>query len=142
MARVKPPQGNSVNWVVRIWWRLVCLFGLHDRLATKFINDFPDVLEPSQVYLIGDSLSPWSAAFLCPCGCGVVIHLSIIKNDRPTWRVKFHFNGTVTFHPSVWRNRGCKSHFFLQHGKPVWIKNNTTTHPVSYSDVISSDDHI
>ena len=114
-----------MNRLVRLWWQLAVLLGLHSSSKTEVVEDFPDVLETDRVYLVGDGFTPWSAAFLCPCGCGEVIKLSLIKNDRPRWRVRLHFNGTVTFHPSIWRNKGCKSHFFLRCGRVFWVRNNT-----------------
>ncbi len=63
---------------------------------------------------------PWSAALLCPCGCGGSIQLSLIAGDTPSWRVRRHFNGSVTLHPSVWGKTGCRSHFFLRRGRIVW----------------------
>ena len=114
-----------MNRLVRIWWQLAGLLGLHDSSETEIVEDFPDVLEINRVYLVGDDLTPWSAAFLCPCGCGEVIKLSLIKNDSPRWRVRLHFNGTVTFHPSIWRNKGCKSHFILRQGRAVWVRDST-----------------
>ena len=115
-----------MNRLVRFWWRLAGLLGLHDSSKTEIVEDFPYVLETNRVYLVGDDFIPWSATFLCPCGCGEVIKLSLIKNDSPRWQVKLHFNGTVTFHPSIWRNKGCQSHFFLKRGHVVWVRDNFT----------------
>ena len=115
-----------MNWVTRIWRWLVDLLGPHGGLATEAVEDLPDVIEPGRVYLVGDSSVPWSAALLCPCGCDSAIQLSLVKNDRPRWRVKRHFNGTVTLHPSIWRSNGCRSHFFLQRGRIVWARDRNT----------------
>ena len=83
----------------------------------------PRVLEPETVYLIGDGQLPWSAALLCPCGCKAIIHLSLVSGgggDQARWNAKRNFNGSVSLHPSVWRKRGCRSHFFLRRGHIVW----------------------
>ena len=77
-------------------------------------------LNLKRVYLVGEDSLPWSAALLCPCGCGSTIRVSLVAGDHPRWRAKRHFSGSVTLHPSIWRNSGCRSHFFLLRGRIVW----------------------
>jgi Family of unknown function (DUF6527) len=64
--------------------------------------------------------APWLAALACPCGCGEVIHLSLLKRDSPRWSFHEEDDGTITLSPSVWRSRGCKSHFFLRRSTITW----------------------
>lgn len=90
-------------------------------VATR-VDEAPDVLEEEVVYLMGDSPKPWAASFLCPCGCGDTVSLSLIPTDRPRWRARIQRNGSITLSPSVWRTKGCKSHFFLHNGRIVWAK--------------------
>lgn len=120
MGRVEPSRGGRLNWLARLWWWLADLLGWHGGLRTEVVQNFPDAFDPSRVYLVGEGETPWSAALLCPCGCGAEIQVSLVENDRPRWRVKRHFNGTVTLHPSIWRKKGCRSHFFLRRGRIVW----------------------
>lgn len=89
------------------------------------VEDLPDVLEANTVYLVGDLGEPWSAALICPCGCGEAIRLSLIKNDRPRWKATQQPDGAVTLHPSVWRTKGCESHFILRNGRIIWAKSLT-----------------
>lgn len=89
-------------------------------LRYLLVDELPDNLDPNIVYLEGDP--PWVAVFACPCGCGQNISLSLIPNDRPRWTARRHWDGTLTLNPSVWRTRGCKSHFFLRHGKILWVR--------------------
>jgi hypothetical protein len=86
------------------------------------MEDTPDVVMPGIVYLIGDGPTPWAASFLCPCGCKETISLSLIPTDRPSWRVQLPKSGLITLHPSVWRTKGCRSHFFIRGGRVVWAK--------------------
>lgn len=92
-----------------------------DRVRRVAVDELPDSLQSRRMYLIGDA-APWSAAFLCPCGCGEVIHLSLLTDDSPRWSVSFNRDGLPTLSPSVWRTNGCRSHFFLQNGSIVWCK--------------------
>jgi len=85
------------------------------------IEDSPDELEPQCVYLVGEDGQYWSAAFLCPCGCKAVIQLSLIPDDKPRWRATLK-GKKLTLHPSVWRNTGCRSHFFIRDGRVIWAR--------------------
>ncbi len=109
------------------WWKefgnwLSQAFGGARPLAVARVEDAPDVVKPGVLYLIGDTPKPWAASFLCPCGCGEAVSLSLIPTDRPSWRAKISKNGLITLSPSVWRTRGCKSHFFIRGGRVVWAK--------------------
>jgi len=105
---------------LRLWWRLVERSGLRPGFATLTVDDLPDVLDSERLYLVGDDDCPWSAALLCPCGCEATIQLSLLPDDKPSWRAVRHFSGSVSLQPSVWRTRGCRSHFFLRRGRIVW----------------------
>jgi hypothetical protein len=85
-----------------------------------FIDDAPDDVAAGTLYLVGDHHNPWSAVFQCPCGCNETIALSLIASDYPRWRWRRHWDGTVSLSPSVWRTRGCRSHFFVNRGKILW----------------------
>ena len=108
--------------LVRLWWRLVERTGLRAGFATELVDDLPGVLEHARLYLVGEGPQPWSAAMLCPCGCGATIQLSLISRDNPSWRATRHWSGAVSLHPSVWRTRGCRSHFHLRRGQIVWAR--------------------
>ena len=82
----------------------------------------PDQVESGVLYLVGEGPHLWFAAFLCPCGCGEAIQLSLSPDSRPRWGVEEHSDGTVSLSPSVWRVRGCRSHFFLRRGHIAWVR--------------------
>ena len=106
--------------LLRLWWLLVERSKLRPGFATLTVDDLPDVLAPKRLYLVGEGACPWSAALLCPCGCEATIQLSLLPKDEPRWRAVRHFSGSVSLRPSVWRTRGCRSHFFLRRGRVVW----------------------
>lgn len=84
------------------------------------IEDLPDIFKPLTVYLVGEDDHLWAAALICPCGCGERIELNLLPQARPCWSVERHPGGTVTLMPSVWRQKGCKSHFFVRNGRIDW----------------------
>jgi hypothetical protein len=91
------------------------------RIKTHAVEEIPDSMDRRFLYLIGEG-NPWAAAMLCPCGCGETIHLSLLQNDSPSWRLRLDRGGLPTLAPSVWRTKGCRSHFFLRQGNIVWCK--------------------
>jgi hypothetical protein len=84
------------------------------------VDEMPDRLKSSTVYLCGEGEHLWAAALICPCGCGEVIQLNLLKQARPCWNAVDHPDGTVSLAPSVWRQEGCGSHFFIRHGRVDW----------------------
>ena len=90
------------------------------RLQYERVDEFPDLLRPSTLYVAGEEPHMWAAALLCPCGCGDVIELNLLGQARPCWSVRQHRDGSVTLTPSVWRRKGCRSHFFVRNSRIAW----------------------
>jgi len=67
------------------------------------------------------------ALFRCPCGCGDVVTLSLQFAHRPHWAVRKSRPGRPTLSPSVWRDRGCYSHFWVTDGRIYWAANTGTS---------------
>jgi len=57
------------------------------------------------------------ALFKCPCGCGEVITLSLQSVHNPHWQLNMSDFGRPTISPSIWRNQGCLSHFWITDGR-------------------------
>src|SRR4051812_31564138 len=106
----------------QLWKNFRQWLGLPQTYVPIAVEDVPDVVEPSSLYLVGQTGNPWSAALLCPCGCQSLIQLSLLPDDVPRWRVTYNSNETVTLHPSIWRIKGCRSHFFLRFNQIVWAR--------------------
>jgi hypothetical protein len=104
----------------RDWW----LRGPFRRKAAPYkferVEDLPDITQPLTLYLAGSEKNLWAAAMLCPCGCKERIELNLLTAARPCWTVKTDEDGTATLSPSVWRQKGCGSHFFLRNGLIQW----------------------
>ncbi|WP_443027891.1 DUF6527 family protein [Sphingomonas sp. SRS2] len=117
-----------MNWLRRWVNWLRALLG-HKQWVGQNADDVPDRPSSRTVYLVGDESSPpWAAALLCPCGCKELIQLSLISGDNPSWRADVGRNGLVTLHPSVWRVRGCHSHFFVRDGRILWARDGRPSH--------------
>jgi Family of unknown function (DUF6527) len=112
-----------MKWLRNLWnrfWRWVRRAPVP--LRTVFVEELPDDLESKSVYLVGEGSYLWFAAMLCPCGCGETLHMSLLPGGHPRWEVIRHDDGTVSVDPSVRRNKGCRSHFFLKKGIIVWCE--------------------
>ncbi len=90
-------------------------------LRTRVLADLPKALEANVVYLIGEEGYYLQAALLCPCGCKSRVILNLVPPARPLWKIRCHRDGSLTASPSVWRNTGCYSHFWIRHGRILWV---------------------
>ena len=87
-------------------------------------------VEPGHLYCVLSGNKPKWALFQCPCACGTVITLSLQPVHNPHWRLSKTVPGRPTLHPSVWRDKGCLSHFWLRDGRVSWCFD-TGNHPES-----------
>ena len=87
---------------------------------TNYVEELPEILNRKAIYIIEGEGFIEHATLLCPCGCGAPLHMNLIPDERPCWFVTEHNNGTVSLEPSVWRQKGCKSHFFFIRGRIQW----------------------
>lgn len=83
------------------------------------IAESPQTLRPRRLYVTRHAHGPAFGFMLCPCGCGETIHLRFMGERRPRWSLE-SLSGRATVFPSVWRQTGCRSHFFLRHGRIDW----------------------
>lgn len=87
------------------------------------VEELPDNLDSKTLYVVGEAEYLWFAAIACPCGCGETLHMSLMPDERPRWKLIEHPDGTVSLTPSVWRVKGCRSHFWLKRGVIEWCLN-------------------
>lgn len=64
----------------------------------------------------------WFVGMRCPCGCGTSIELSLLPDIRPRWRLEIDTRGRPTLKPSVWLQKGCRSHFWICGGHIDWCQ--------------------
>lgn len=123
-----------MNWIVSffVWlWSVISFFWPRrlvrlwptrqpQRFRAIRVDEFPDALEASKIYLAGEGTHLWGAAMICPCGCGDKIELNLLRQVRPCWAAQEHTDGTISLAPSIWRQKGCRSHFFVRQGRIEW----------------------
>lgn len=90
------------------------------------VEKLPEELDGKILYVVGEAEYLWFAAMVCPCGCGETLHMSLLPDERPRWKLIEHQDETASLTPSVWRVKGCRSHFWLRRGMVEWCSKDAT----------------
>ncbi len=99
----------------------------------------PKQLEPRVLYIVEEDDIEEQAAMVWPCGCAKTLQMNLLTDDRPCWRVTKHADGTASLHPSVWRQKDCRSHFWFRRGRVDWARNRSVNRmSKTYRDIVSS----
>jgi hypothetical protein len=85
----------------------------------------PKELKRRTLYVVQEDGFRKQAVMICPCGCRRVLHMNLLPDERPCWRVIEHEDGSASLHPSVWRKKDCGSHFWFRHGRVQWCRGNS-----------------
>ncbi len=85
----------------------------HTVLEHRFVQHFPETLEPGVLYV---SLEFGSVAHSCCCGCGEEVVTPLTPTD---WNITYD-GETITLHPSVgsW-TLPCRSHYVIRRGRVI-----------------------
>jgi hypothetical protein len=86
---------------------------------TECVEDLPDDIKKKTLYIIGTKEEPWQVELFCPCGCEDKIVLPTNDTMKPRWYLEVK-KGKPSLSPSIFRSKGCKSHFFLREGYVDW----------------------
>jgi hypothetical protein len=79
-----------------------------------------DAVGNDDFYIVQSGVNKKWVFLRCPSGCGDVLNLSLANNRRPKWTVKVDRFARPTLNPSVRREEGCYSHFWIRHGVIEW----------------------
>jgi hypothetical protein len=86
------------------------------------VEELPSELDSRILYAVGEAEYLWFAAMVCPCGCGEILYMSLLPESRPRWKLMEHSDGAASLEPSIWRLKGCRSHFWLKRGMIKWCR--------------------
>jgi Family of unknown function (DUF6527) len=119
-----------MKWVARFSGWLVDW--LHEkfvpRYQTVFVEDvLPKNLRRRTLYVVQEDGFLEQAAMVCPCGCARVLQMNLLPDERPRWKLTTHSDGSATLHPSVWRQKDCRSHFWFRRGRIQWCEKTTAS---------------
>lgn len=107
---------SIARWFGRLWDR----WGPARRLVVVEGDALPTSLPRRNLILTRDDGDDWSVGMRCPCGCGDTIELMLLEEARPRWDVEVDGAGRPSLRPSVWRENGCRSHFWVRSGRIHW----------------------
>jgi len=88
------------------------------------VEDKPNIenMSDKKLFIVGGKgYSKW-AYMKCPCGCKEILTLSLMKKHNPSWTIKVDKLNRATLYPSIWKEDGCRSHFWIRKGKLIWAK--------------------
>lgn len=78
-----------------------------------------EVIDGQFIVVIHNERRYWTI-FRCPCGCEEVISLAMQPPHQPRWSLNVNKENRPTLLPSIWRNTGCMSHFWVRNGAIIW----------------------
>ena len=114
-----------VTWLRELgtkWRRAREKIGPRRRLVIVDGDSLPDLLPKRDIVLARDGEEDWCVGMICPCGCGQKIELLVIPEAKPRWDLQTDSKGRPSLRPSVWLQRGCRSHFWLRNGRVEWCR--------------------
>lgn len=122
---MKVRQLASALWAAltarRSW--LLASIGIRRHYRTRAVEDLPDRLDSSTLYLVTEGELRMYAAMACPRGqCAEPLSMNLLPDDQPMWLLSQHENGSASLYPSIWRKTGCGCHFWLRCGTIEWCK--------------------
>jgi hypothetical protein len=103
------------------WWRrrrrLVRLVKVGVGASTA---DVPERLPPGEAILIGDDAA-WKWLVLgCPCCCGDVHWVNLMRDASPRWSAQMSTSALVSVRPSLAVITRCRSHFWIRDSRIEW----------------------
>ena len=106
---------------MRNWYKKIIAYWLKPEYKYSYVVDLPFNIKNGIIYIVGEKNYPWLIAFNCPCGCQNPVQLNLLKEADPCWTFKINKKGEITIFPSVWRIKGCNSHFVVLKSKMDWV---------------------
>lgn len=115
MVDSRPRRSCDILWEMRSGVRLIRWRGI----AARHHEAAALLQEAGDVALV-ERGRPRHLVVRCPCGCGDDISLNVDPEAGPCWRI-LRGGERLTVMPSVWRETGCESHFFLWRDEVDWL---------------------
>lgn len=106
----------------KIWDFLRGLFDPALKIHIIKGDSLPKHMPTRDLILARDDEEDWCVGMRCPCGCGRTLELLVFPEANPGWRVEIDGKGRPSLAPSVWLKDGCRSHFWVRHGRVYWCE--------------------
>lgn len=90
------------------------------RIKTICDNPNSGSIKNNIIYVVGgEDYVKW-AYLQCPSGCKEIIMLNLNRERNPSWKISQDRIGKATIYPSIHKQDGCQSHFWIKKGKLKW----------------------
>lgn len=96
------------------------LFKSEKLYKAMITDDVPEKIDNKTIYIIYNEGYYWQAVMLCPCKCKKILHMNLMKEYHPFWKIEIDNKNRISLNPSVHRIVGCRSHFFVSNGRIIW----------------------
>jgi hypothetical protein len=114
-----------ITWFKSLWQTFLKNVGkTSEYRKVIIINQQPDKSIPNKTLIVvmGRNEPKW-LIFKCPCGCGEVLRIPLMKSYNPHWDIYKEANSTITVFPSInIKKPGCGAHFWVRNNKVQWAK--------------------
>ncbi|WP_371924397.1 DUF6527 family protein [Pseudomonas sp. DY-1] len=91
-------------------------------LRTVDRHPAPEELTAGELVLVKSGGKEKWACFICPCGCGNRMQLSLNPKTRPSWRLSSDWLSRPTVFPSVRQLNACRGHYWIRNGDVEWCR--------------------
>jgi hypothetical protein len=116
MVRVQSARG-----AVQRWWRRIRRRRRLQGYTFVAAMDEELALTHRGVAVVGSMEAKKWATFACPCRCGEMIALNLMRSHSPRWTIELHADGSISLAPSVVATR-CGSHFWIRRSRVEWVE--------------------
>jgi hypothetical protein len=106
---------------IRAWWRKRRRRNVFDSIVRlDAACDPTEALKDGRLVIIGTVEKAKWLRFKCPCRCGNVIALNLMRSHYPHWTISLNQDNTLTVNPSVDATT-CGSHFWIRRNQIQWV---------------------
>ncbi len=82
-------------------------------------DNHTSALLASKLVLVGSQEKIKWLKFCCPCGCGEVHAINLMRNYEPFWVVDVHKDKMISVSPSIHAMK-CGAHFWIRRNRVYW----------------------
>ena len=77
-------------------------------------------IQKGKLVIVGTRMTPKWLRFICPCGCGEIVALNLMRSHSPRWTISQSANGKLSVFPSI-DSTTCHSHYWIRHNRIDWV---------------------
>lgn len=107
------PMSARWRWIRRTRYGTTAILPARDAAISRLASSGNPVIERK------GELPVW-VSLPCPCRCGTILRLNLMRSQFPVWRVSVDARQRLSVSPSVDATT-CGSHFWIRDGRVDWV---------------------